>query len=339
MFKPNFETELQHTGSNRKERQRMPKYLPGEVPFFETYETPDTDLSVLQSVFDDYVKKSGVSDASHATIISPERIKGLIYSVEEIDDPTFKVFAASHNSETGILSITIDDDGKTWRAIRGGERFANSPNHEQASFDKEQLEEMLTLLLLLHEQTHAFSGQDTVEPLMFKPAGNVVGFSQREEGRHLQGFFLNEGFTEYMTEKLALEYVRRLGGYKGFTAKQLQEYLELRQDSVSREDVLGMDKLEYSRETRIVKLMVKLFSDILDISEEAAEGALIRAYMRAGEIFTPELKKAFTNKNAAEQYYALVDFYKLAHPGMDVDEKSMLLSEIEDALQSYSKSE
>ena len=148
-----------------------------------------------------------------------------------------------------------------------------------------------------------------------------------------RGVHFDEGMTDYLTQDVMIEYVRRVGAIDDVSVKDVVRYIELFRDQDAAKNVLGYKTPSYRREVRIVRLLIHGLANVLDTDPQEIKNAFVRAKLRSGKIFSDDLKAYFKQAGLGRLYKQLELFNKQKwnHPESH-KEKDERFAKIEPAL-------
>jgi hypothetical protein len=226
----------------------------------------------------------------------PEQIMVRRY-LQSINEPALRDIFSELAGKTGrgdtpinfipLSAIKIIDDESFANAvgiyISDTNEIALSPNHLENDPSE-------TLHTLIHEELHAVTNNSQLK----YEAGHVthkllIGVTQqttawREDNVtnfvRSDEFYdaANEGITEIITEWIFREYLRRTGDQAMYGLEQSETTLANRRH-----------RSGYGKYQKAVEMYTKIISAVAAISEESAQGAIMRSYFRSGSILPTEI--------------------------------------------------
>lgn len=158
------------------------------------------------------------------------------------------------------------------------------------------------LWTLIHEQLHAISAVKSRTMIEFDDTGNLYGeinhksglrrvtaTQQKSQVEITQNLYeaINEGITELIAEKIFREYLKRSGDGAESTFGDWQK-------ATARRYVMR----EYRYYWQFAQLYIALIAAVTEVPEEVAEKAILRSYLRNGDILPPELVEELAQRDA-----------------------------------------
>lgn len=250
---------------------------------------PDMNFSVLQEMFDEYVRRAG---GESADLVGPERF------VEVLPE-------AASNDTVGKYYHGVRLIGFTANTPLLSEKTVIAPSYSKGVkgfiLDQKDIINIETLLTTLHEEWHAVAGHYNFEKdSRLEKSRERHGFKDKIEYKlinkeSVSGLRLDEGFVQMMAERMLPEYVHRIGTFHGLNEKDAETYLDAYSSDFN-------TKFFYPLETYMVKLFVVALANLLEVGEDKIEEALLRSYLRGTDVFYAELENKFAEAGFQVEY-------------------------------------
>ena len=144
---------------------------------------------------------------------------------------------------------------------------------------------------LIHEENHAVSKTrcwnlqgESGAPVLSQSGYAKTGFDDKKE----PGFFeragkvfelFNEGVTEKRARKMFREYLRRTGRGDADKVKRFEQYIDINHP--------------YNRATQVTEALTRRLAAANGITEEAAEGAIMRGYYEGEDLLRKDFQEWF----------------------------------------------
>lgn len=235
------------------------------------------DEQVLKDIFSEHFRKSG-SDETTMNWISFDDVRIVDNQHKDSNEP--KLFRGSHSVRKGI------------------ELYTN-----KLSDDQER-----TLWTLIHEECHAISTNLAqfktlrITGEWLEEIGRVPVFESGVSKSYSQNGVvkdifddINEGITEFITERVFREYKKRTG-----TDTYSEDATNPERNSSEANRTVATKKFDaYKKYWQTAKIYIDLVSAISDVPEDVVENAIIRTYIRNGEILSREIEWDFEDSCAA----------------------------------------
>ena len=316
--------ELVPVDELREEYEQDPNFIGDYAEYHAQHpESVPLDFEMLQDIFSGLTKRVGLDEEhSPVTMFGAERM----FYVQDTETDFNQAGATLANASIDNLKFLCDQEGHLIGARLHKEQFEAGGDIKAAEITPEQVEVLRTLWIYIHEQIHAVSGCQYKKSQGIQAGGLSTGFSRvvtdgfgpltPSRGRHLE-----EGMTDYLTQEVLVEYLRRSGGVAGVNATSAKRYIELSNNKKERKEVLNFEQLSYSREVRLVKLLIAGLATVLDTDELEIKQSFIRAKLRSGTIFSAELRAYFKQAGLADIYQQIEYFDKEKHGRSETSEE------------------
>ena len=256
------------------------------------------------SPFRDDIEQSDKYDPATETRMEQIHVREMLNSFDEdtLKDIFAEYFRKSGGDEETMNWIPLDDVRIVYKTPEEIEESHSNYGTYSAGKGVKLNSNVLwyslqnTLWTLIHEQCHAISRdrlrfynslndkgeRDGTQDVLRSGVSSTIWMKNRdgEETKKVFDNEINEGITELLTERIFREYKKRTG------SEIYSRHPTLPDQTISNTDkvVAGAKFDSYERNWQNTKMYIGIISALADIPEDVVENAVIRTYIRNGEI-------------------------------------------------------
>lgn len=284
--KSNSDTELLRDISPVEKLEALPQL--SRSPKLEKF-IEQIDWKILQDIFNEIAAPADLAQ-NQVSLVPPERI----FIFEDPNKP--QDVGASYRQSEHIILFKKNAAGETILDGTGAEFSeplkaldGTTLGEMKSEVSIEARDEIRKLIILIHEQCHAFGFTMTEKKLGWSgPTKNITsGYRRSSESifsKSTRGLILNEGTTQLLTFYVLREYTKRMGGLEVATTTDVKSYEALLRNHHVEE------RSTYALEMRLVDLLIEVFAENSDVPTEKVRLGLFQGYLHGGNLYSKEFK-------------------------------------------------